>query len=543
MGTLHFVQPLLFAALLFSSSLALITDEAAAIARSQQVALGQHHPNDHVHIDIDIDIKINNPRLLEAHKALQALKHALYSDPNNFTGNWVGPDVCAYNGVLCVPSLHNQSESAVASLDMNAADVAGYLPKEIGLMKDLAVLHLNSNRFCGVIPEEIKNMTELYEFDASNNRFVGPFPAAVLGVPKLSYLDIRFNDFDGPIPPELFLKPYDAIFLNNNRFTSGIPETIGKSKATVIVLANNQLGGCIPRSISEAAATLDQFIFINNSLTGCLPVETGLLTNVTVFDVSGNALSGSIPPTLAGLSKVEQLDLSRNMFAGDVTRDVCKLPALENLSVSYNFFTGEAVECSSLNENMDSRSLHDEANCMGQSRPMQRSAGECGQVVSHPVDCTMVQTCGWPSPPPAPQPAPRHPPPPVASPPPPVASPPPPVNSPRPPLPSPPPPLAFPPPLFFSPPPPVIVPPHWVNEEGEDRWRPRAPPHTQTRPPGCCSSPCEDEDAASPSDPASTRLVTSCEESKDDGECRQNAFTSPPHSSTPSRLPPPPRHA
>ena len=222
MGTLRFLPLIVATLLLFPLSLALTTtDEAVAIANPQLVAFEEQHPNDHVHIDIGINIKINNPRHLVAHKALHALKQALYSGPNNFTGNWVGPDVCAYNGVSCVPSPHNESESAVASLDMNAADVAGYLPKEIGLMSDLAVLHLNSNRFCGVIPEEIRNMTELYELDASNNRFVGPFPAAVLGVPKLSYLDIRFNDFDGPIPPELFLKPYDAIFLNNNRFTSG----------------------------------------------------------------------------------------------------------------------------------------------------------------------------------------------------------------------------------------------------------------------------------------------------------------------------------
>ncbi|RLM93854.1 hypothetical protein C2845_PM08G12760 [Panicum miliaceum] len=383
MGALHFPL-LLVAALLFSSSSAALTavEEAAIVLRQKLAFEHHHHPTDHVHIDIDIDIKITNPNLLTAHKALQALKDALYSDPNNFTGNWVGPDVCAYNGVFCVPSLHNETESAVSTLDMNAADVAGYLPKEIGLMRDLAVLHLNSNRFCGIIPEEIRNMTELYEFDASNNRFVGPFPAAVLGVPKLSYLDIRFNDFDGPIPPELFLKPYDAIFLNNNRFTSGIPETIGKSRATVIVLANNELGGCIPRSIGDAAVTLDQFTFTNNSLTGCLPVETGLLTNATVFDVSGNALTGAIPRTLARLSRVEQLDLSRNMFTGDVPRDLCELPALANLSVSYNFLTREDAACK-LNG-----SFHDEANCMGQSRPAQRNASECTPVVNHPVDCT-----------------------------------------------------------------------------------------------------------------------------------------------------------
>ncbi|KAF0905523.1 hypothetical protein E2562_007320 [Oryza meyeriana var. granulata] len=473
MGTLPF-SPLVVVvvfSLLFSSCFALTSHEAAAIARRQLLNFEQH--GDHVHIDIDIKIRISNPRLLAAHRALHALKEALYSDPTNFTGNWVGPDVCSYNGVLCVPSLDNQSVSAVASLDMNGADVAGYLPREIGLLADLAVLHLNSNRFCGVIPEEIKDMAQLYELDVSNNRLVGAFPDPVLRVPKLSYLDIRFNDFEGPIPPELFLKPYDAIFLNNNRFTSGIPHTIGKSTASVIVLANNDLGGCIPASIGQAAATLDQFIFINNSLIGCLPVESGLLGNATVFDVSHNLLTGTIPPTLDGLTKVEQLDLSHNTFTGLVPRYICELPALTNLSVSYNFFVGEDAKCSSMLDAKHGKSFEDEANCLGSARPMQRSGGECAPAVSHSVDCSKTKPCGWPAPAQklAPKRAkhspPPQPPPPATvlspAPPAPVLSPPSPVFSPPPPTTSPPPPAVSPPPPIMPPPPPiheaVILPP------------------------------------------------------------------------------------
>ncbi|CAD6238481.1 unnamed protein product [Miscanthus lutarioriparius] len=362
------------------------------------VAFEEQHPNDHVHIDIDTDVKINNPSLLVAHKALHALKQALYSGPNNFTGNWVGPDVCAYNGVSCVPSPHNESESAVASLDVNAADVAGYLPREIGLMSDLAVLHLNSIRHDGALRARRQQQLLRRALPCRGARR----PQAQL--PRHPVQRFRWPDPVGALPQALRCnlpqqQPLHLWYL----------ETIGRTKATVIVLANNQLGGCIPRSIGEAAATLDQFIFINNSLIGCLSVETGLLTNVTVFDVSDNALTGSIPPTLAGLSKVEQLDLSRNMFTGDVPSHVCKLPALANLSVSYNFFTREASECSST---ADASSFHDDANCMGQSRPMQKGADECTPVVTQPVDCTKVQQCGWPSPPPPPPPPRASPPPP-----------------------------------------------------------------------------------------------------------------------------------
>ena len=67
------------------------------------------------------------------------------------------------------------------------------------------------------------------------NRFVGGFPSVVLKLPNLKYLDIRYNDFEGPLPPKLFENDLDAIFMNNNRFTSIIPDTLGKSKASVVI--------------------------------------------------------------------------------------------------------------------------------------------------------------------------------------------------------------------------------------------------------------------------------------------------------------------
>ncbi|KAL6977197.1 hypothetical protein U1Q18_025993, partial [Sarracenia purpurea var. burkii] len=61
----------------------------------------------------------------------------------------------------------------------------------------------------------------------------------VLEIPALRFLDIRYNDFEGSLPPELFLKELDAIFLNNNRFTSNIPDSQGSS--TVLVVAKSDL--------------------------------------------------------------------------------------------------------------------------------------------------------------------------------------------------------------------------------------------------------------------------------------------------------------
>ncbi|THU48533.1 hypothetical protein C4D60_Mb09t27250 [Musa balbisiana] len=256
---------LLLFLLLFSSSFlprpssALSDAEAAAIARRQLLALPENGqlPDD-FEFEIEIGIRISNPRLRSSYVALQAWKTAIYSDPHNFTANWDGPDVCGYNGIFCSPAPDDPSLNVVAGADLNGADIAGFLPAELGLLTDVALFHINSNRFCGVIPKSFSHLKLLHEFDASNNRFVGPFPDVVLGLPSLKYLDLRFNDFEGALPPELFDRDLDAIFLNNNRFSSHIPNNFGNSKASVIVLANNKLGGCIPASIGDMGATLNE---------------------------------------------------------------------------------------------------------------------------------------------------------------------------------------------------------------------------------------------------------------------------------------------
>lgn len=139
---------------------------------------------------IDPSLAFENPRIKNAYIAIKAWKQAILSDPNNITANWVGPAVCNYTGVYCTHSLDDPLERTVAGIDINHADIAGYLPDELGLLYDIALFHINSNRFCGTIPRSFLNMHLLFELDLSNNRFSGKFPYVVLLLPKLKYLDL-----------------------------------------------------------------------------------------------------------------------------------------------------------------------------------------------------------------------------------------------------------------------------------------------------------------------------------------------------------------
>ncbi|CAN7097310.1 unnamed protein product, partial [Brassica rapa subsp. narinosa] len=350
------------------------------------------------HIKVDPKLKFENPKLLEAYIALQSWKQTIFSDPFNFTATWNGSDVCSYNGIYCAPSPNSYPKTrVVAGIDLNHADMAGYLPAELGLLSDLALFHLNSNRFCGEVPLTFNRMKILHELDLSNNRFVGKFPSVVLSLPSLKFLDLRFNDFEGMIPSKLFDRKLDAIFLNHNRFRFGIPDNMGNSPVSALVLADNDLGGCIPGSIRQMGKTLNELILSNDNLTGCLPPQIGNLKNVTVFDISSNILRGVLPSSIGNMKSLEELHVANNGFSGLIPPSICQLPNLENFTYASNFFTGRAPICAALS--VTEAIVNGSMNCIA-GMASQRSVKECLSLLARPVDCSTFGCFNIFSPPP-----------------------------------------------------------------------------------------------------------------------------------------------
>ncbi|KAL9380301.1 hypothetical protein Peur_025958 [Populus x canadensis] len=146
-----------------------------------------------------------------------------YSDPYNFTANWVGPDVGSYKAVYCTFALDDPKIRVVAGSDLNFADIAGFLPDEyLGLLTGLELIHLNSNRFCGIIPQTLTFHFYISLISVINNRFVGTFPSGLLSLPMLKCLDHCYTEFEGPLPQLFQKKKIEAISVNNNRFTNAI---------------------------------------------------------------------------------------------------------------------------------------------------------------------------------------------------------------------------------------------------------------------------------------------------------------------------------
>lgn len=317
-----------------------------------------------------------------AYIALQAWKSAITDDPNGILRNWVGSDVCSYEGVFC--GRDEEGGSVVSGIDLNRADLEGSLVGELGLLTDISLLHLNSNRFSGTIPETFRDLSSLQELDLSNNQFSGSFPMIILYIPNLVYLDIRFNCFSGAIPQDLFNKKLDAIFLNDNQFDGQLPENLGNSPASVINLANNKFTGSIPFSFGFMRSRLKEILFLNNQLTGCIPEGVGIFTEMQVFDVSHNDLGGHLPDTISCLTDIEVLNLAHNRLSGELPAPLCTLKSLVNLTVAYNFFSGFSQQC--FQSSFKNIGFDFSLNCIP-GRNMQRPRPECSIIPGGSLSC------------------------------------------------------------------------------------------------------------------------------------------------------------
>eukprot|EP00934_Nitzschia_sp_Nitz4_P003832 Nitzschia sp. Nitz4//scaffold47_size129522//64425//66352//NITZ4_003554-RA/size129522-snap-gene-0.198-mRNA-1//-1//CDS//3329552809//3822//frame0 len=78
----------------------------------------------------------------------------------------------------------------------------------------------------------------------------------------------------------------------------------------------------------------------NLRLTGSLPREIGLLTDLRTLILNQNKLEGSLPSEIFGLESLESLELFRNQFSSTISTQFAQLTNLRSFFLGYNDWTG-----------------------------------------------------------------------------------------------------------------------------------------------------------------------------------------------------------
>ncbi|KAJ0034177.1 hypothetical protein Pint_24781 [Pistacia integerrima] len=97
---------------------------------------------------------------------------------------------------------------------------------------------------------------------------------------------------------------------------------------------------CAPAPDDNLTVTVAGIDLNHGNISGYLPDELGLLTDLAVFHINSNRFCGSVPETFKKLKLLYELDISNNNFSGQFPSVVLSLPSLKFLDIRYNQFSG-----------------------------------------------------------------------------------------------------------------------------------------------------------------------------------------------------------
>jgi Leucine rich repeat len=126
---------------------------------------------------------------------------------------------------------------------------------------------------------------------------------------------------------------------SSNLFFGTIPPDIGLlTELTLLDLSFNGVAGSLPESIGQCSRLQVLDISVGG-ITGMLPSSIGKLTAMEHFDVSLNALEGTLPPVTEQWLDVTFFDIGGNALSGSLP-DVGTWTALRGLGLDSSYLTG-----------------------------------------------------------------------------------------------------------------------------------------------------------------------------------------------------------
>ncbi|KAF7068003.1 LOW QUALITY PROTEIN: hypothetical protein CFC21_073803 [Triticum aestivum] len=249
------------------------------------------------------------------------------------------------------PVLANLTKLRLLMLHDN--QVSGEIPRQIGEMGNLVSLNLSNNYLVGPIPCEIGHLKHLLKLDLSRNDLSGPVSFSPVNLENINMLSLSRNNLSGPIPKDI-VKFFNLqhLDISQNNFSGSIPSNIGNlTKLTTLYLYHNQLSGHIPRELGYLVI-LEDLRLNNNTLSGSFPSNLWNLTKLTTLHLNFNQFSGHNPQEIGELMNLEMFGVSLNNLSGALPSDLCVGGRLQFLTANGNNLVGplptSLLSCKSL---------------------------------------------------------------------------------------------------------------------------------------------------------------------------------------------------
>ncbi|KAG6785271.1 hypothetical protein POTOM_011001 [Populus tomentosa] len=230
-------------------------------------------------------------------------------------------------------------------------------------LKRLRKLDLSHNKFSGSVPQGVSAIHFLKELHLQGNRFSGPLPGDIGLCPHLNRLDLSRNLFSGALPESLQRLSSMSFFslsknmlavirLRGNSFNGSIPEGLFDLELEEVDFSDNGLVGSIPSGSITFFSSLHTLDLSKNNLTGHIPAERGLSSNLRYLNLSWNNLESRMPLELGYFQNLTVLDLRNSALVGLIPADICESGSLNILQLDGNSLVGQIPEeignCSSL---------------------------------------------------------------------------------------------------------------------------------------------------------------------------------------------------
>ncbi|GMI80396.1 MDIS1-INTERACTING RECEPTOR LIKE KINASE2 [Hibiscus trionum] len=110
-----------------------------------------------------------------------------------------------------------------------------------------------------------------------------------------------------------------------------------------LFLSGNRLSGKIPSEIG-LLSNLEQLELSSNNFSGPIPDQLGNCLKLFYLNLSMNNLGGGIPSSISDVIALYSLDLSQNSLIGGIPIEFGKLKSLEILNLSHNRLNGSIPE-------------------------------------------------------------------------------------------------------------------------------------------------------------------------------------------------------